>query len=281
MVSVSIENAGLGEAELERALAQILARPEIQERRLGLRELFWDNNQITVSFAKLLDRLVDLRLLSLSGCIGDADESLNLVTDFLTRNETVRDLRVCGTLHRTLIPDQMTKLLLPIKERNRTILQLQLSHNQFDQSVFDSLADVLLQNRRIVKLCIEDIRLPHPAVLETFLKRIQGRGARLEIPVPRTDIDEMTRKKTIDDSGIEKLLGTFKTLAAGIPPTRATMEEAPGEGGSEFMIAGEEAIEEWGVEIDPIPEPDNAAILGAFEEEFTLEKLVAKLKAAV
>jgi hypothetical protein len=233
--------------------------------------------------------LVDLRLLSLSGCISGGDQSLTLVTEFLMRNETVRDLRLCAPLHRTLIPDQMNKLLLPIKARNRGILQLHLSHNQFDQSVFDSLADVLLQNRRIVKLWMEDIGIPGPAVLETFLKRIEARGTKLDIPIPLADIDEMVRNKTIDSSGIQRLFETFKKLATGDPaiemPT-PTMEKVAGDGVSEAMPIqateeADQAIGEWGLEIDPIPEPDNVAFLRAFDEEFALEKLVAKLRAAV
>jgi hypothetical protein len=215
MLSVSIENAGLGEAELERAVAQILARPGIQERKLGLRELFWDNNLITVSFTKLLDMLVDLRLLSLSGSISGSDQSLTFVTEFLMRNQTVQDLRLCGTLHRTIIPDQMIKLLLLIKDRNRTIRQLDLSHNQFDQRVFDGLADVLLHNRRIVKLCMEDIGAADPAVLENFLNKIHIRGVKLDIPVPRVDVDEMIRNKTIDSSGIQRLFEISKKLSSG------------------------------------------------------------------
>jgi hypothetical protein len=127
---------------------------------------------------------------------------------------------------------------------------------------------------------MEDIGVPYPAVLENFLNKIHIRGAKLDIPVPRVDVDEMIRNKTIDSSGIQRLFEIFKRLSSGnraIGISTPVSEVIPMQAKEEADLA----IGEWGLEIDPIPEPDNAEILRAFDEEFALEKLVAKIKAAV
>jgi hypothetical protein len=306
--TVSIQNAGLPSAELERALAQIIARSEMQEVKHGLKALYWDQNPVTPSFCRILELLDGLQLLSLNGCLSGADQSIRLLSEYLSHNETVNDLRICGTAQHSLATWQIVKLFEPLKTYNRTVARLQLSGNQFDAKTLDELADLLFANRIIVQIDLDSTGITEPAVWEKFISKVQGRGARLEIPFPRIDVAKMAAAHTANIAWMQKILSMFGRIAAGSPaieipretivrtrkPTDTpsyrveASEVAPASGPSIVATPPRGNVEkdvfallpdEWTITFEPVPEPvpDDETVLQQFQEVFALERLLAAL----
>jgi hypothetical protein len=76
-----------------------------------------------------------------------------------------------GTRKRTLPAWQVAKTLDPFKVYNRTVTQLDVSQNSFDEKAFDELASVLLQNAALSRVAFQNFGCPEPIVLENFLRR--------------------------------------------------------------------------------------------------------------
>jgi hypothetical protein len=319
METVSIQNVGLGGTELERAITQMLARPEMQEVKRGLRALYWDQNQVTPSFCRVLELLGGLQLLSLNGSLSGADQSIRLLSEYLSHNETVTDLRVCGSAQRSLAPWQIIKLFEPFKTYNRTVARLHISSNQFDAKALDDLADTLLANRTITYVQLDVIGVADPAAWDRFFAKVQSRGAKLDIPFPTADVTKMALARAIDIPGMQKMLSFLSRIAAGSPSVDIPHEsvkklrkpteppsyriDAPGAAPASQGESGKSGPsivmtpprgkpekdvfalppDEWKITFQPVPPPvpDDAAVLQQFHEAFALPKLLAALASPV
>jgi hypothetical protein len=296
VTSLSMQNVSLAGADLERACKSVVGRPDFRGARLAVQEVFWDNNTVTPSLLELLERCPELRLLSLNGSLAGGDQSIRLLSEFLACNATLHELRICGTMQRSLASWQIAKLLESLKTYNRTILRIDLSHNVFDQKSFDEISDLLLKNRVIARVEFQNFRMPELVPLETFLKRVVGRGAPLEIPLPRVDLEEMQRNGALGAETLRRLLALFGKIAAGdptvaIPPeTRQAVGQPPApsyrsapEAEDTPSAAAQEFVpgpDEWKVACEPVPPVDNSTILAEFQEEFAIDQLIVKVKGA-
>jgi hypothetical protein len=315
-----MQNVGLSSADLETIFAQLLVRPEITDVRFLLTELRWDNNHVTPSFLRVLEKCPQLHILSLNGSITGADKSIQHLSDFLSVNTTIQDLSLRGTVQRRLPAWQLITALEHFKVYNRTITRLDLSHNSFDQRAFDNLADLLLKNRVLACVRFQNFGFPDPLVLDGFLKQLLPRGAPIEIPLPRVDLEEMLRSGMLNLQVLAGLLTLLARLAAGdrtipLPPQSLSRAAEPPEPG--YRVSGEPpppapaaegaptakaaAAEgppdapraagsapapgvpvpgEWELVFDSVPPPDNDALLRSFWEEFSPDKLLAKVKSS-
>jgi hypothetical protein len=201
------------------------------------------------------------------------------------------DFRIGATMQRGMAPAQLIKVLEAFKTFNRTVQTLELSHNTFDQKALDELGGVLLMNRVLRSVSFQDFGLAdQPAAFETFLRRLFGRGAPLEIPTPRVDFEEMTKKKLLDNQGLQRMLTSLAKIAAGepaieIPPetrTRVARPPEPSYRETERQTDAKNPFpplpDEWRIRARPVPPPDSTETLRNFSQEYTLQKLMEKLK---
>jgi hypothetical protein len=290
LVSLSMQNVGLAGAEVERAFNLVAVHPELRGTAFALREFFWDNNEVTPSFFKVLERCPGLQLLSLNGSLAGADQSVPLLAEFLAVDTGLRELRICGTIQRSLTGWQIGKVLEPLKAYNRTLLRIDLSHNVLDTKTLDEIADFLLRNRVITRIQFQNCKLPDMAPLEAFLSRVATRGAPIEIPLPRVDLEEMYAKGVVTAEAITALVATLGRLAVGdssiaIPPETQQAPTPPvpsyrGEQQGAQHAQDGDAADEWEIAYEAVPPVDNSAIMLEFREEFTIEKLLVKVKGA-
>jgi hypothetical protein len=282
--SLSMQNVGLAGVEVERAFSLVLGRPELRGATFALREFFWDHNEVTSSFFQVLDRCPGLQLLSLNGALASTDQSVPLLAEFLAVDTGLRDLRICGTMQRSLVAAQIAKLFESLKVYNRTLLRIDLSHNVLDTIALDEIAELLVRNCVIARVEFQNCRLPDIASLEAFLRKVAARGAPIEIPLPRVDLEEMHAKGTASTEAIMALVVMIGKIAAGdssiaipveakegpVPPVPSYRRE---KGAQE-----EDALDEWEIVYEAVPAVDNSAIMLEFKEEFTIQKLLVKVR---
>jgi hypothetical protein len=235
-----------------------------------------------------LDKCTELRVLSLNGSLSSSDGSIERLKKFLSHNTTVQELSICGTELNSLTAAEVVTVLEVFKKQNRTVTVLELSHNAFDDKAIHELADVLIHNRVIMRVALQNIGFTDPVSLEGFLKRVAQRGTPLEIPAPRPDLEEMLRSRELDIDGLTEIIELLSLLEQGDPsiaiPPEATRlpsfqpsrPSTASQGGSRLQPPGPE---EWEFTFDPVPEPDGEALLRGFRLEFTVERLVLKIKA--
>jgi hypothetical protein len=180
---------------------------------------------------------------------------------------------------------------------NRTVKSLDLAHNIFDLKAVETLGDVLMANRVITKVNLQDWGLTEPELFEGLLKKLKGRGKSLEVPFPRTDLVEaVLRDKTLDREGLDRILGLWAKVADGdtgiqIPsdtvqrPAEAPPEPgyrvAPGEssGGSQGPATIDEPNQgEWAITFPPVPPGDVTRIWEDFRQAYSVEKLLGTLR---
>jgi hypothetical protein len=290
LVSLSMQNVGFAGVEVERAFSLISARPELRGMTFALHELFWDDNDVAPSFFQVIERCTGLQLLSLNGALTAADQSVPLIAEFLAANTGLRDLRICGTMQRSLPTGQIARILEPLKEFHRTLLRIDLSHNVLDAKALDEIADLLLRNRIIAHVQFQNCRLPNSEALDEFLNQVAARGAPVEIPLPRVDLEEMRAKGALTTEAIAALVQRLGKLAIGdssipIPADTQEVPAPPVPSYREEDVSGQdvqevEVADEWEVAYEPLPAVDNSGIMLEFDEEFTIEKLLVKVKGA-
>jgi hypothetical protein len=290
--SLSLQNTGLPAAELERAFKNVLARTE--GATFALHDFFWDNNSVTPSFLRVLEKCPDLDLLSLNGALTGLDQSIKLLGEYLASDPGIRELRVCGTMQRTLTSWQIAKLLEPLGIYNRTLRAIDLSHNIFDQKALDEVAELAMKNRSLKKIRFQNFGFPDVERFEDFLKKLLARGTPLEIPIPRVDLEEMEKNGGLTKEGLARVIELFSSIALGDPaavpppdaagmappvPSYRIVMDGDGAGGAaidEFVPGPDE----WAIVCDPVPPVDNTGLLAEFNEEFAIDALIIKVKTA-
>jgi hypothetical protein len=183
------------------------------------------------------------------------------------------------------------------------VRSIDLSHNIFDPKSLDELSKVLVADRVIRKIGLQDCGMSEVSVIEDFLKKIVARGAPLDLPIPREDLEELViRQKSIDLDGLSGLIALFakvrqgdstvilpeETLQRVAPPPQPSYRQTPGGDPTPGLAEGTDGAQpmrmirpspnEWEFEVPNVPEPDNSAIFSQFHEVFSVEKLLGKLR---
>jgi hypothetical protein len=308
VTSLSLGNVGLARAEIEKILSGLLARPDMNGVRFAVTKFRWDDNPITPAFLRMVERCPDLRFLSLNGCLSGEDQSIQLVGEFLNVNTSVTRLSICGTTKGRLPPEELLKILEPFRRYNRTVTSLDLSNNSLDESTFEQLAVILIQNCVLTKVALRNFDLRDETVFEKFLRSLLRRGAPLTIPFPRFDLQEMIQSDSPDSAILSGILGRLEKVAQGdhmvtIPENSRVQAAAPptpsyrtGAGFPTHAAVPSEAAArpagpqappgpapppgEWDIVFESVPPIDKEALLREFQEAYTLTKLLQRVKGA-
>jgi hypothetical protein len=282
---------GLPPEDIEIALQAIITRLPSTRSGDSITEFCWDENPVTPSLIQLLERLSQLRILSVRGI---SNESAVLIAGYLRGKPPVRELRIGGTRVAELAIDGFLGILRALKEGNRILEKIDVRMVSFTEIV-DALQALLLGNRVIRELVLDCCDLQEANGLILFLESLMGRGVSLKVQLPATDLEWMSRARIMVADLYAKLTRLVMTLAVGnpgivIPPETVELPEVPGDG-EEEDVPGAEDVEdvevtrpppvadpgEWDIEIQPPPPTDNGAIWAAFQDEFSFPALLSHL----
>jgi hypothetical protein len=284
---------GMPPEDIEISFQAIITRAPSSRNRDSITEFLWDENPVTPSLVQLLERLLQLEILSVRGI---SNESAVLISGYLRRKPPVRELRIGGTRVGELQIEGFVEILRAMKEGNRTVQRIDVKMVTLND-VTQALAGLLLGNRVIQELMLDCCNLQDADDLIRFLESLLPRGVPLIVQLPPTDMEWMSRARIMVAEVHGQLTRLVKELAAGDPAIVAPPEtlELPA-----MRMASEEEeacdpedtedvevtrpprtpdAREWEVEIDRPPPRDNAAIWANFREEFSFPALLSQIPA--
>jgi hypothetical protein len=234
----------------------------------SVRELFWERNSIAPGLFRALEKCEGLKLLSLNG-LRPGDEDARMLTQFLASNRTVEELRIAQTS-----PGLLQAVFGCLRTGNRTVKVLNASQNAFDERLSGSLADLLLENCVIGKV-VMGVRQS-----EDFYRRLLPRRRPLVIDGDSTDPDiaQLLDKLRNGDQGINVPMGALKLPEKSVPSLVEGMESQASGGTLVIRPNMEPDPNEWVCAIEPVPLPDNEALMAEFRAENSIQALLAQIK---
>ena len=263
------------------------------ESNQTLDSLYFDNNYITPQVLCFFERLSNLHLLSVSGCVA-AEKDAQILGEYLANNRTITEFHIDGTIHQRMDPPAL-KTLLRYMEKNRSIRTFRFAHNTLDSETFDALADMLLRNRIIESISFEDCGLTDPNVLKRFLDKLTSRGAPITIPLPKVEIERMNAAGVLDKDQEEVLVQLTERLKNGymaVPIPRETVEmpselpirsyhPAPAPTSARGTVESEVYpydFHEWDIQATCPPAPDNTDFFAHVATQYCLSQLYESIK---
>jgi hypothetical protein len=254
-----------------------------------LSEFYWDDNPFGTGIMQVLQKCRQLKVLSLRGVTGDEAA----LADLLTKNPTITELRIGPTKSHPLEQSLLSAVLKTLEKQNRVLTVLDLGQTQFTADVLAELRDLLFANRVITTLISQGCGLAYaPPLLEFFTDMLE-RGVGLAVTIPRSDIEAMWPGRAAEgETELGELLTRVKAGNSGILIPREALEledEAPAAAGDEGRPEEGMDIEvkrppagidqtEFQASIEPVPPPNNEALLRAFSQRYSLASLITQLK---
>lgn len=265
------------------------------EQNFNLDKIYFDNNKISKYLLRFFFRNKDLSLLSLNGSDFESDDQIiKELTSFITHTKTLSELRISGNLRYQLSPSKLELILQSFAHDQRSIKRLDISLHNYRQESLDVLSEVLLLNRKIEYVNFTRNNVYNKPTWQSFFKKLMGRGAPLDFPIPHAEFSEMLRSKEITKEELTELINMIDKIKKGnkdikIPPETINPtpldddeEKSVNDSNSEVKpIINEKSKknEKFSWEIQDMPVPIiNNTVFNSFEEEFGIDSLLNQIK---
>ncbi|KAH0786509.1 Leucine Rich Repeat family protein [Histomonas meleagridis] len=289
-ISLSVKRFKIDKTQwlnFQKTIAQYV---EIGNAQLNIQELFWDGNNLSPEFFGFLEKCKPLTVLSISGCIDGSETAIiQNLTEFISSTLTVTDLRISGTENKSISTEALITILNSFSNDNRMIRKLDISHNQMNSNVFDTLANVLMSNRAIEYIDFTNSKITDPNIFKKFFTSLLQRGTPLKFPFPTSDIYEMEKNNTIDKTTVNELKTLAEKIEKGNPsiqvpkesismPTTPITASYHAMDNDDIEDSDTSDSEDWTYFPAQVPAIDNYEIESVLAEQFSLQKIVERIR---
>jgi hypothetical protein len=266
-IAVSLSNNRLKPGHISEVFRGLVAKLP-PKAGFTVRELLWERNGIAPGLFVALERCEGLKVLSLSG-LRPGDDDAQMLTQFLAANCTVEELRIANTSSKLL-----RAVFACLRTGNRTVKIINASENTFDKRLSAILAQLLLDNC-VIERVVMGVKQP-----EEFYRRLLPRGRPLAIDGDPTDpeIALLLDRLRKGDSHIPVPRDALELSSKSVAALVERMESEAGGGAVVIRPNLDPDPNEWVCAIEPIPLPDNEALMAEFNGENSITALLAQVK---
>ena len=234
----------------------------------------------------LLELCSNLRVFSISGCLNGNDTGIiGNLTEFISSTTIVTDIRLSGTEKSKFSPDSLIAILNSFKEDNRVIKRIDISNNKMNSEVFNVLGDVLMKNRAIEYIDFRYNENTNPDDYNKLFHILLQRGRPLDFPTPYKEFQEMLNLNLITEENITDFKLLEEKIHSGNPLLPFPLESVKLIGDAKKPIYQQEqesdedySEDDWTIYTVPAPEIDNYEIESILSEEFSIQKIIERIR---
>lgn len=161
-----------------------------------LAKLNWSNNTVNKPFIRFINSTKSLLSLNISGCIDNTPETTCLIPTLLRQNYTIRELTL-DTYDLNELEEEAIKSIIDNLENNHSLISLSLNDQPISDDNVIELANALMANRRIKKLCFNFTGIEDKETILSFFEKLADRGRPLHIKYPLEALENL--RDSIDD----------------------------------------------------------------------------------
>ena len=183
-------------------------------KSVTLESLKWDGNPVSEYFFDFLENCPSLISLSLNGTFGLDDPLIRTCAEFLSDSHTIVNFMCCGTPRKSM-GTKGTNLMIESLRRNRSIKTFDISGNNAGPRMLIALAHILLKNRYVESVNIENNDITELESFHTFFEKMRQRGRPLEIKWPEGEIQKMLQYGTATESMVKETKALHERVQCG------------------------------------------------------------------
>ena len=239
----------------------------------------WSGNPITKEFITYLNGNKSFRSIILDNCF--TPQNKEQIFTLIKMNTKATAISLCGSDKYHIDSKSLEEFLEELKKKN--IEKINLSGQFFGDGGLAKLAEIILVNHSIKEVKYDGNVNASFDGLNRFFSTIGQRGIPIDLEWPFIEIAKLRTKNDVPVVSINKLRQNYKIACnggKGFEPL-TDIEEEPEDYFPEDALnnyAEEFANDQrWEVKLDPIPEPQNDAIIQEAAKNFSVDNLLREL----
>jgi hypothetical protein len=186
----------------------------LSKLRGSLTSLVWDGNPVSERFFAFLAKCPVLTSISLNGCFTPEDPLVEDCARYLQHSQMITHFSCVGTLRQSLNLPSVRMLIISLM-RNKSVKSFNISGNHTGSEILRYLGPVLLNNRRIEEVMIEDNDIQDIQSWRGFFSEMLTRGTPLSIVWPADEMRMMAQFGTASDREISDVQKLYQRVVAG------------------------------------------------------------------